>query len=293
MRPYMKRMFQLVLPFLFPGYYGEDHSLAFRTFLALAGVCRGLRYWNFLRRWVAFTSPPRLRDHLRSHSFWTPLKPSEINEEQEILRLELARRDELIDVPFPIFRSCWLKNAFCREQLPANAGNYEMDIGGNPFYDVIECICDSNDSVLMNRTVICFRAASFSELCLFVYSTCFEGTDDFGANDSFLIHCGWKVPDREGFFHYRVEDTASVMQRRLLGWLRRVGSYAPQEVGFHCGSLPTNSFGLFLQLANTQGKRGGKSPFERLEQFVHQWFPLVLFGDNPVHPAYVFPIEFE
>lgn len=296
-----KLLFRLVLPYLFPGFYGHDHRLAFRTYLSLAGVCARLRYWNFLRRWVAFTCPPKLRDRLRSHSFWTPLKPDEIDAEQKRMRQALEDRDELMDVGNPIFRSCYLKNAFCAASGDQRFGNYEKDVGGNPFYDVIECLCTSTDNrgLWRDRTILCFRAASFSELCLFVYSMCFADEGDTAHDDrspvtAYLLHCSWRVPDgHNAFFLCQKSQIMSVVNRRILGWLRRVGSYAPHEIGFHQGRLVTNSYGLFFELSNTNGKRGGKTPFGRLEQFVHEWFPMELFGANPVRPAYEIPMIFE
>lgn len=284
-------VFRLILPYLFPGIYGDEHKLAFRTYLALTGTCQALRYWNFLRRWVAFASPPMMRDRLASHGFAVPLKPCEIKDTQEAFREDLDLRGELLDIPNPVFVSCWLKNAFFDASNKENVSNFEMDLGGNPFYDVIECQCDSTDPRGRDRTVICFRASSFAELCLFVYSTCLD-SEKRGVDDSFLLMCGWKCPQRRTF-HFLCNKSVSVMNRRVLGWLRQVGAFAPQELGFHSGGLPTTCYGLFLKLAETKGRKGAATPFERLETFVHSWFPVNLLGENPVEPAYRFNLMFE
>jgi hypothetical protein len=232
-----------------------------------------------------------MRDRLSSHGFAVPLKPSQIKNIQQDFSDDLSLRGELMDIPNPVFVSCWLKNAFFgARNTNTTVSNFELDLGGNPFYDVIECHCDSV-TPHMDRTVICYRASSFSELCLFVYSACLD-TEDRDHQDSFLLMCGWKTPLRKTF-RFECKKSMSTMNRRILGWLREVGAFAPQELGFHNGGLPTTSYGLFLKLAETQGRKGASTPFNRLETFIHQWFPVHLFAGNPVAPAYQFEITFE
>lgn len=260
---YSVTIFRLALPFLFPGSYGFNVLQAFRTYLALCGVCAKLRYWNILRRWVGYLCPPRLRAALKSHSFPVTTSLNEMNE------FQLRARDLLSEVaPFTNvhqynFSSYWLLNNFFDHEAKR-----EMDlvIGGIPFFNVVQCETVSRSG---KQRIICFLAPSFAEMVLFCYAACLSGQKDL----YYFAVANWKTSSRYESVLIEGKSAERFLNRYLLGRLKRVGLTAPQELGFVAGQLPQTAYSWFSNLCDTNGTRSKMSPKLRLHNFVSSWFP--------------------
>jgi hypothetical protein len=75
--------------------------------------------------------------------------------------------------------------------------------------------------------------------------------------------------------------------------LSKFGSTAPDEVGFHCGSLPVTAFSFYEQITK-EGNHKSKFVGRRLEKFAHRWYPSELFHEGEkFKAAYNFDIIFE
>lgn len=279
-----KDAFVHVLPFLFPGFYGHDRWLAFRTFLALTGVCRATRYWNLLRRWVAYLTPMHLRKRLKLHSFscvdydlWTKSLDDECI---ELLRTEVgldATASVLQIIPDDHYRLF-----FGHKQ---HVSQMDVDVGGIPFFNVMLC------SVSEPRCdVRCFYAGSFAEMVLFAYAVCKHV--GAGPDDGWLLIATWKV-NKYRTIYIKERDKDRLLNRSLLGRLKRIGMTAPQDAGFHNGGMEWTQFGWFCKHCDTTGTRNKASPMERLEQFVITWFrpSLMLTETQKKEAPHVFSIE--
>jgi hypothetical protein len=280
-----KRMFLLVLPWLFPGFYGDEPFVAFRTYLALAGTCRQLRYWNFLRRWVGWTSPPHLRARLRSHSFACPMTALESFEITHRTRMDLAAR---LNIPLLniTLQSRWILSALC-EGVNENS-NFELDVFGTPFFNVLDC-----EIAVVGRTATCFFANTFAEMVLICYAVCHSAPHPDG-NHGYFIMADWKTPNAKGDSLFFLDsEKGNFLRRFLLGRLMRLGVTAPHEIGFTQGSLETTAFAHFAKTCDTSGRRNHLEPQERLDLFVTQWFPTELFPNQLTVYPNSFQIQFE
>lgn len=282
--------FKLILPFLFPGYYSWDTRLAFRTYLALAGVCRVLRYWNLLRRWIGWTSPVEIRENLRSHSFTSPLWGDDYLNYTKIVEKQL--RSYIVgDVPVR-FTSQWIASALSMDEVWNS--NFEIDLNDIPFWDCVEARME-------NSIILCFRVTSFSELVLLMYAILKHDVDE---QNGWCIITDWKAEkeSQKTLFFWEF-DKERYFTRSALGKMLKRGQYAPQEKGFTNGSLPVSSYIWFDKWCNTSGSRKKLTCEERLEKFVLGWFPSKLFPEkicnvksrkdiNTEIRAYEFGIEF-
>lgn len=296
-RRYPKLLFDLVLPWIFPGSYDDDTNLAFRTYLAMTGVCKRLRYWNFLRRWVGWTSPPHLRDRLRSHSFVCPRVGADYMLTQDRFYSILNTEKLLADVRVPHFASRWLQQAFVHskpgavEVMALQDSEFEMDIGGSPFFDVVECRCDAKIPS-RDRSIFCHTAGSFAEFVLICYAI-FVAEPRENPFDAYLIVASWKVDQPKHDFVYFVDgEKLRYLERHALGRIKRTGLTAPQDFGFHHGSLPTTAFAWFMRTCDTNGARNKLTPLARLEAFVNGWFQKDFWSRNTAQKAYELEMNF-
>lgn len=282
LKPWRKTIFYLVLPHLFPGHYDGDVELAFRTYLALNGTCRRLRYWNFLRRWIGWLCPAGRREVLRAHSFSTPLFMHEIGDVEQTI-FDLMEQEALCpDVPNPVFQPTALMRA-------TSGSNFDIDFFQIPFFNVIECVCASHRSAF-DRTIWCFYVTSFAEMVLAAFAL--VSMPARNNRDSYLLVGSWKGPkDKPPYLWFEDTGKQRFLNKFLLGRLKRVGLLAPQEVGLTQGSLPTSSYGWFVKTCDTSGSRQKQTPLERLQTFVSGWFWHRL-DMNSGKPAYDFEINF-
>lgn len=256
-----REVFLLILPYLFPGWY-DEWPLAFRTYLSLCGTSRSLRYWNVLRRWVAYLAPDRMKLQLASHSF--PCGPRLIDYQKfqlhcyELLRIEGAVEDEN-----PVFNSEALGSNFFLKTNYEEGAQMETEIGGSPFFGLVRCECRA-------KTIRCFFARTFSEMALFVYAACNHVTDN--PEDGWLVVAQWKTTKFEAVY-FTVGNREHMLERYLLGRLKRIGLTAPQEIGFHEGSLEWTAYAWFCKHCDTTGTRSKITPAQRLRNFVVTWFP--------------------
>ncbi len=283
-----KDIVRLVVPFVFPGCYDRDYFLAFRTFLALCGTCRKLRYWNSLRRWIGWLSPSAVREMLRAHSFPVPMTAGEYLPVQDHIHRYLEMHGEIPDAARVDFVSRTVSNA----QALSNGeqSNFEADFAGIPFFDVIDCYIRSPNAK-EERKIVAFRASTFAELCLFCYAV-LSLPISTNKEDAVIVVCGWKTVD-DGVVYVKERGRLYFVEKSLLGRLQKLGWTSPPEIGFQHGSLPMTSFAFFSGLVEKRSRKN-KFPLKRLEQFAHRWFPCELFHDGEkFKAAYNFDIIFE
>jgi len=278
--------FLRVLPFLFPGFYGENFMLAFRTFLALCGVCRALRYWNVLRRWVAYTCPDFLKTRLLIHSFPCGPSLSGLTDFQE-LAYDLLAPEALKNVPEPVFNSDIVLQSFFNINSECQM---ETEIGGTPFFGLISIHCSTGGLAPRVWRIRCMLASNFSEMVLFCHAACLQPIDN--PDDAWCVIANWKT-QRYTHIYFRDDEKARYRDRYLLGRLKRIGLTAPQDLGFHKGSLPETSYSWFCKHCDTTGTRSKLNPAARLNQFVRTWFPNKLVESEAMQAElpYVFPIN--
>jgi hypothetical protein len=282
-----KDLLRLVLPYVFPGHYERNYLHAFKTFLALSGTCRKLRYWNSLRRWIGWLSPLCMRGMLRAHSFPVPMTADEYLPVQDRIHRYLEMHREIPDAARIDFVSRTVANAQA-DSSEGTQSNFEADFAGIPFFDVIDCYVRSPNKA-EERKIIAFRPSTFAELVLFCYATL---TRPFVDAAAVLIVCGWKTVD-DGILYVKERDRQNIVVKSILVRLSKMGVTAPDEVGFHCGSLPVTAYAFFEKMT-TEGNRKNKFSERRLEEFAHRWYPSELFHDGAkFKAAYTFDIIFE
>ena len=271
-------IFQLILPYVFPGAY-KSYVVAFKSFLALAGVCAQLRYWNLLRRWIGYLCPADLRSKMKDHSFPVFLGFTGLEEFQEKANRILCR-DKIIGIFSPAtFASFWVLNGFFQ-----NNQSLEMDytLGSVPLFNIAQCDIEGQGKILIHH------ADTFSEFALFCYvaSTCEIPEDVIG----FLAVVSWKTEKYDSIY-IEAADRERFAQRTLVGRMKRIGMTAPQEIGFHQGQLPCTSFSWFIQHCDTNGNRKKIAPLQRLSHWAQTWFPMTnrLWSEQDQNDA---PYEF-
>lgn len=271
--------FQLILPYLFPGYYGKDWRLAFRTALALCGTCVKLRYWNVLRRWVAYLAPDNVKKNLRTHSFPCSATLAEMDATQMRCQRLLEDNGYLNDAFHPTFTSQIVLNNFWKVNQSNKSyqarQQMEIHLGGSSFHGMVRCDVNTHGAV-RDRVIHCFPASDFSEMVLFAYAATRDNPPL--KNVAYCLIATWKTQKYE-FIYFSEEEKLKFRDRYLLGRLKRIGLTAPQEIGFHHGQLPETSYSWFCRHCDTTGTRNRLSMEERLHNFVSTWFP------NKIRPA--------
>lgn len=265
-----KKLFELVFPWLFFGHY-SDRFLAFRTLLALAGTCQQLRYFQNLRRYVAFLAPPIIRERLLDHGFPVPAPTSKW---LEVLRSEV----------FGIGNVLYLwEEALCA------VNPFERSWLNVPFYSLAK-VCNPD-----GRVSLVHMPSTFGELCLFSYCIIEANNEELAGFDSIFILPLWKTKESD-LMEIVVKLRQNYAQRFLLAKLTRIGTTAPIDKEFSAGPLTETAYSLFTKMCNTNGKKDKKRPIERLKQFVQCWYPMTRHSVGPAdreRRAYEFEMWFE
>lgn len=271
-----KKVFWLVLPFLFPGHYDDNNFEAFRTWLALAGTCRRLRYWELLRRWISYVAPTtRLCFRLCQHGFPRRLLLLDLRAYHEEVVAPLKSSRHFDDFVFIVFASYILdmnNNIF-----PANVhkeigwrwkSDFDITLGQIPFFNCMSVKASHDRS---HKYVLVYLAPSFAEMVLFCYAAMSDTRDEPEFEEWFLCIPLWKhkVGD-EILFAKKKRET--YLKKSLLGKLRRIGNTAPLDYGFTNGSLQRTAFSYFMEACDTSGSKSHTTPHNRLTQFVQTWF---------------------
>lgn len=254
-----RRVFEMVIPYIMQ----ESSEADFRTILSLSQVCRRLRYWNVLRRFVGYLALDWASTILWKHSFPTTIPAYGALSKGLLDTGLLHERDQFILSPldsaaWPFFRM----------------GNYRF---GNCY------VCNIRGTV-----VRCFYAATFSELVLFVYES-MQSTDNV---DFWLIVCGWKTVKCEALMYPDLEKHRLV-ERQLLGRMKRLGVTSPDEIGFRDGPLPHTSYSWFSKVCETSGTKLKRTPLQRMKHFVDTWFPRTLRVTDNLKPSLPYEFEFQ
>jgi len=260
-------IFKYVLPYLFPGQYDEDWKLAFWTYFALAGTCRKLRYWYFLRRWIGFLCPESHREALLSHGFPVFIA-IEYGREVQLHFLRLLRRksivapDDQINGMTQFMLNNWTPNT-------EDNGGMEKIFADIPLYNLIRITVHPKRGE-RDSEVLCFYAQDFSELALAAYAICEEAEQD--VNVTYLLYPSWKVGEKFPYIMFHEHEKKRFRSTHLLGRLRTLGMTAPYDECFTIGTAPHTAYTWFCELCTTSGQRSKKSPAQRLETFVASWF---------------------
>jgi hypothetical protein len=272
---YHKQIFSLVFPYVFPGSY-LDQRLAFRTFLALAGTCQALRYWNLLRRWIGWLSPVNSRPLLQKHGFPVCMRISQIENFQKRAANLIQGLDVYKGHSDPIYCARALNAAASLEtgmEKEKIQSNFELDVGGVPFFNIIECYTVTEDMKSCNTTI--YLAPTFAEMVLF----CHAALSHKAIGQKIRMFACIPVWEKsQGFIHFSDSGKVAFMNRYLLGRLRKIGMTAPQDVGFLSGPLPQSAYAFFCHHCDTSGRRSKLTIADRLTAFVEGWFP------RTIHP---------
>lgn len=282
---YAKQIFELVFPFLFPGHYEFEAPLCFRTYLALAGTCRRLRYFNLLRRWIGFLCPTRLTHRLWSHSFPVCIAFREVAILQASVATRLTSLKHFQKIDSPFYSYLGLENHF--GALRSEYSSFHITIGEIPFFNVFKCDDPASVTRVGWRTFI-YLAPTFAEAVLFCYA-CLSHPADF--NYGYVVLPMWKCKEKD-IIHFLDNKKDTFLHKKLLGGLKKMGNTAPIEIGFSHGGLPHTAYSLFCLLCDTSGSKRSVAPTVRLENFVKAYYPKRLMSRNPDDACEEIPINF-
>jgi len=274
-----KLLFQLILPYLFPGLY-DCAWLAFRTYLSLSQTCCTMRYWNWLRRWIGYLTPLNLRTKMRSHGFFCPVDNIRAFE-REVLRIKKSYTLMAVNEADMLFAS---GSTAAQWSGMTCDSNFERNIGGSPFYNMTYLF----PFHVADLPTLCFLAPSFAEMVLFCYNVIAFPAQTY----NYIVAAEWKTGVEPSYLYFSGNDIES-SSRIILGRLRRFALTAPLDVGFHSGSMPITSQIWFDQTCNTNRTKNSRSPTERLGDFVRGWFHMEPFPNRgwSVAPKWAYEIE--
>lgn len=264
-------VFNNVLPYLFPGIYDDDWELAFWTYFALAGTCRKLRYWYFLRRWIGYLCPERYLRALLDHDFPVHMGLEHGREVQRHF-LGLVRRREIVR-PFADITAMsqyMINSVFEPHDL---TGGFERVFADIPLYNLVKITGTRED-----EEMICFYAQTFAELVLAAYAICEAGKTV--KKTTYLLFPAWKTAEKFPYIYFRDEEKKDFQARHLIGRLKHIGMTAPYDHAFAIGTAPCTAYMWFCEICNTSGTRTKKKPAKRLMEFVASWFPTEFY----IHP---------
>lgn len=280
---YGKQAFWLVLPFIFPGFYGDDNELAFRTWLGLAGTCRRLRYWEMLRRWIAYVCPTKERDRIIPHGFPLRLLLSELKGyyEKAVMPLTTSRHFENCSfVCFSAYLLDFHNNRQFEEKAPLTiqdnqppklSSNFCCTVADVPFFNCITVFAGVD-----KKRVLVYLAPSFAEMVLFCYACMADRTEN-NVDQWYCCVPMWKKKPGDDILFSRAKRE-TFLKKSLLGKLRRIGNTAPLDYGFTHGSLNRTAFSHFMGICDTSGSKVHTTPHDRLISFVKQWFKQDVFA---------------
>ena len=268
-------IFKLVFPYLFPGCYKNSRE-AFLVYRKLAGVCCKLRYWNQLRRWIAWTCPDELTGAFTSHSFWCHMKIEEANEYQADSRTIIHTKESHHE--FVLFR---YRRIFI--DVGVFPSNFETTLAGIPFYNTIDL---NVARFIQSDNILSFKAPSFSELVLFCYALMMHEDSVY---KNYLIKCSWKTAPDSDILYIEETKKHQTLANVLIGRLKKLGMTAPIEIGYTYGQMQTTSYKWFVAATSTNTKNRKRTALDKLDRFVKGWFSREL---NHVTPALDFEISF-
>lgn len=271
-----KLLFKLVLPYLFPGFYGEENFLAFRTFLALAGTCKRLRNWEQIRRWIGYLAPIGARDLMIEHNFPIRLWLAELRQEHgavtDLLHLQkdFTGRELIVCSSFMIRQGFEFGTHGLEDDYYIPHSDFDISISGIPFFNSLKVyskrqFADDESNCL---TCMVYLAPSFAEMVLF----CYAAMSDRICDDKYYMCVPlWKAKDGD-FVFFSQKKRETYLQKALLGKLRKIGNTAPLDNGFTTGKNPHTAFSYFMEECDTSGSKTHTSPASRLAKFVTTWF---------------------
>lgn len=245
---YLRLIFDLVFPWVFYGHY-KTQAECFRTYLALAGTCAQLRYFNLLRRFVGWLAPPHLIEKMSSHGF--PCYMPVLSWHAFLMGLPINEGGAVLYL---------LNNAHARTA----ESPFDATLDAVPFINLAKRTRD--DKVIMT-----FCPDSFAEAVLFCYRLTTAPAEDLKGYTDIEIYPRWKCDP--ALISIPVKKIQSFGKRYMISKLLRIGATAPQDFGFLHGQLPTTAFAQFMRLCNTNGQTDKKKPGERVKMFLKSWYP--------------------
>lgn len=269
---YAKQIFELVFPFLFPGQYEWNAPLCFRTYLALAGTCKSLRYFNVLRRWIGFLCPTSLTHRLWSHGYPVCIAFREVPLMQSMVSERLMAIEHFKKIRSPFFSYLGLEKHF---GFFSEYSSFHVTLGEIPFFNVFKCEDPGSRTHVGWRTFV-YLAPTFAEAVLFCYAALSHPSD---FNNGYAVLPMWKCKKKDTI-HFFDSKKETFLKKKLLGGLKKMGNTAPIEVGFSHGGLPETAYSLFCLLCDTSGSKRSVEPVVRLENFIKAYYPKRLFDDN-------------
>lgn len=244
----------------------------FRTFLALAGTCAQLRYWQNLRRWIGWLTPDGLEERMQEHGF-----PPNVKNGMKWMH---------------VFTDLGQNGCLTLYPQIAQQALFQMDIGGvASFFNLGQ---ESNFNTEEPHTRLVFLAPDFAELVLFLYAVIVS--EDMTYNE-IRAKIMWKSKMTGICFYYLKRRTFGAKQ--AIPFLTEAGRTAPPDHGFKNGQMPTTAFDFFLAVVNAKGLKKRRKPQDILGEFVQGWFPKQVMSTRPLDNktkekrAYEFPIIFE
>lgn len=268
---YRKLIFDLVFPWIFYGYYKTKQE-CFRTYLALAGTCAQLRYFNLLRRYIGWLTPPHLIENLSSHGF--PCYMPIMSWHSFLIGLPVNEGGAVLTI---------LENVNCKTATSP----FDSTLDAVPFINLAKRTRE-------NKTMLTFCPDSFAEAVLFSYRLSTAADDELAGYTEVEIYPRWKCSP--SMIRIAVRKRKSFAQRYMISNLMKIGVTAPQEFGFVHGQMPITAFSLFFKLCNTNGQTDKKKPSERVKQFLKRWYPKHLTPQTLTEQServYFFEMEFE
>lgn len=281
-----KQAFWLVLPFIFPGFYGDDNELAFRTWLGLAGTCRRLRYWEMLRRWIGYVCPKDLGSRIGSHGFPRRLLLADLRDHYGLAVMPMRMSRHFNDCTFVCFSAYLLDLHNNRQfeekalttkkedQTPKLTSNFSCTVAEVPFFNCITVFARKEGAD--EKRVLVYLAPSFAEMVLFCYACMADQTEN-NIDQWYCCVPMWKRKPGDEILFSRAKR-ATFLKKSLLGKLRRIGNTAPLDFGFTHGSLSRTAFSHFMESCDTSGSKVHTTPHDRLTSFVKQWFKQDVFA---------------
>jgi len=268
---YYRLVFDLVFPWVFYGHYKTKEE-CFRTYLALAGTCAKLRYFNLLRRYIGWLTPPHLIENISSHGF--PCYMPIMSWHSFLMGLPVNEGGAVLHI---------LENVNCSNAVSP----FDATLDAVPFINLAKRVRD-------DKTILTFCPDSFAEAVLFCYRLTTASDDELAIYTDVEIYPRWKCSP--SIIKLPVKKRKSFAGRYMISKLLKIGTTAPQDYGFLHGQMPFTAFALFMQICNTNGQTDKKKPAERVKQFLKSWYPKHLKAQTATEAserAYDFEIEFE
>lgn len=289
---FSKKFFWMALGYLFPGFYGDNNFLAFRTWVALAGTCRRLRYWEQLRRWIAYVTPVSFAARMLSHGFPRRFLLKDLSNFQTMAIQPLIESRHFGQFEYLAFSSYVLdmhnngqfnkkiENPLENHDNLRPRSDFDCTVGQIPFFNCITVWATVRQE---KRNVLVYCAPTFAEMVLFCYAA-MSDTTAYAIPQWFCVIPLWKHKAGDTIL-FSSEKRETFLQKSLLGKLRRIGHRAPQDYGYTNGSLQHTANSYFQELCDTSGSKVHTTPQDRLALFVRRWFKQDAFARTETEKA--------